>query len=70
MTDATDTARSIAVIAEVTDITPTVVSARIATEQARKIAPIVTVTAILKKRRMRTNITAEATVSALLVKGV
>ena len=70
MTDATDTARSIAVIAEVTDITPTAVNAPIAMERARKIAPTATAMAILKKRRTRTNIAAEATVSAILVKGV
>ena len=60
----------IAVIAVVTDTMPTAVSAPIATKQARKIAPIATATAILKKRRMRTNITAEATASAILVKGI
>jgi hypothetical protein len=46
------------------------VNAPIATEQARKIAPIATATVILRKRRTRTNIAAEATVSALLVKDV
>ena len=70
MTDVTDTARSIAVIAEVTDITPTAVNAPIATERARKIVPIATVMAILKRRRTRTNIAAEATASALLVKDI
>ena len=65
-----DTARSIAVIAVVTDTMPTAVSARIATEQVRKIAPSATATAILKKRRTRTNIAAEATASAILVKCV
>ena len=70
MADVTDTARSIAVIAVATDITPMAVNARIATEQARKIVPIAMVMAILKKRRTRTNIAAEATASALLVKGV
>ena len=70
MTDVTDTARSIAVIAVAMDITPMAVNAPIATEQARKIAPIATATDILKKRRMRTNITAEATASAILVKGI
>ena len=69
MTDVTDTARSIADIAVATDITPMAVNAPIATEQARKIARIATATAILKKRRTRTNIAAEATASALLVKG-
>ena len=69
MTDVTDTERSIAAIAVVTDTMPTAVNARIATEQARKIAPIATATAILKKRRMRTNIAAEATASVILVKG-
>ena len=67
MTDVTDTARSIADIAVATDITPMAVNVPIATERARKIAPIATATAILKKRRMRTNITAEATASAILV---
>ena len=67
MTDVTDTARSIADIAVATDITPMAVNVPIATERARKIDPIATATAILKKRRMRTNITAEATASAILV---
>ena len=70
MTDVTDKVRSIAVIVAAMAIMPTEVSAPIVTEQARKIAPIATVTDILKKRRMRTNIAAEATASALLVKGV
>lgn len=65
-----DTERSIAVIAEATAIMPTAVNARIATDQARKSVPIVTATAILKKRRTRTNIAAEATASAVLVKEV
>ena len=68
MADVTDMVRSIAVIVAATDTTPTEVSAPIVTEQARKIAPIATVTDILKKRRMRTNIAAEATASAVLVK--
>ena len=70
MTDATDMERSIAVIAEATDTMPMAVSARIATEQARRIVPIATAMAILKKRRTRTNIAAEAAVSAILVKRV
>ena len=70
MTDATGTARLIAVIVVATDITPMAVNAPVATEQARKIAPIATVMAILKKRRTKTNIAAEATASALLVKDI
>ena len=69
MTDVTDTARSIADIAVATDITPMAVNVPIATERARKIVPIATVMAILK-RRTRTNIAAEAPASALLVKDI